>query len=61
MNHYKHAKGIIRDNSLKAIVTDPLFHKRIEQNQKGKGSYRRKDKHAGKAGWEVSDKYATYH
>jgi len=38
-------RGVIQDNYLKAIVTDKLFRSRIEKNKKGKGSYRRNDKH----------------
>ncbi|MFU2314961.1 alternative ribosome-rescue factor A [Rahnella sp. PCH160] len=44
MTHYKHQKGTIQDNALQALLHDPLFKQRIEKNQKGKGSYRRKEK-----------------
>lgn len=44
MNNYKHQKGKIKDNALQALLHDPLFKQRIEKNQKGKGSYRRKEK-----------------
>jgi alternative ribosome-rescue factor len=33
------------DNRLKAVVRTPLFRQRIERNKKGKGSYRRCEKH----------------
>lgn len=46
MSHYQHRKGIINDNALEALLHDPLYRQRIERNQKGKGSYRRKEKHA---------------
>lgn len=45
MTEYQHKKGTIRDNALEALLHDPLFKTRIEANKKGKGSYRRKDKH----------------
>ncbi|QDY43223.1 alternative ribosome-rescue factor A [Candidatus Pantoea soli] len=49
MSHYQHRKGKINDNALEALLHDPLYRQRIEQNQKGKGSYRRKEKHISKA------------
>nr|WP_269751033.1 ribosome alternative rescue factor ArfA [Pantoea stewartii] len=59
MSRYRHTKGQIQDNALQALLHDPLFRQRVEEKQKGKGSYRRKEKH-GK-GWEASDKQAVYH
>lgn len=56
MTVYQHKKGKIRDNAIEALLHDPLFKPRIEVNQKGKGSYRRKDKHAGKGFREASGK-----
>lgn len=56
MSNYQHKKGKIRHNALEALLHDPLFHQRVEKAEKGKGSYRRKEKHAGKAGWEAGDK-----
>lgn len=56
MSRYQHRKGKINDNALEALLHDPLFRQRVEQNQKGKGSYRRKDKHAKGRNWEASDK-----
>ncbi|MDI9280375.1 alternative ribosome-rescue factor A [Pantoea sp. EABMAA-21] len=56
MSRYQHRKGKINDNALEALLHDPLFRQRVEQNQKGKGSYRRKDKHAKGRNWESSDK-----
>lgn len=38
---HQHERGEIRDNALQALVTSPLFRPRIENNKKGKGSYRR--------------------
>ena len=56
MSHYQHKKGIIRENALEALLHDPLFKPRVEVNVKGKGSYRRKDKHGKKGNWEASGK-----
>lgn len=56
MSHYQHRKGKIKDNALEALLHDPLFRQRIEQNQKGKGSYRRKDKHVKGGNREASGK-----
>lgn len=56
MSHYQHRKGKINDNALEALLHDPLYRQRVERNQKGKGSYRRKDKHAKGANQEVSGK-----
>lgn len=44
MSRYRHTKGVINDNALQAILYDPLFRQRQEQNRKGKGSYRRKSR-----------------
>ncbi|MFD1800713.1 alternative ribosome-rescue factor A [Mixta tenebrionis] len=56
MSGYQHKKGKIKDNALEALLHDSLFKTRVEVNVKGKGSYRRKDKHCKKAGWEASGK-----
>jgi len=56
MTRYQHKKGIIRDNAIEALLHDPLFKIRIETSLKGKGSYRRKDKHVKKSNWEASGK-----
>ncbi|WP_017799031.1 alternative ribosome-rescue factor A, partial [Winslowiella toletana] len=57
MTAYQHKKGQIQHNAIEALLHDPLFKPRIEVNQKGKGSYRRKDKHARKGNWEASGKH----
>ncbi|MCU5771385.1 ribosome alternative rescue factor ArfA [Erwiniaceae bacterium BAC15a-03b] len=57
MTAYQHKKGQIQHNAIEALLHDPLFKPRIEVNQKGKGSYRRKDKHARKGNWEASGQY----
>lgn len=56
MSKYQHKKGTIRENALEALLHDPLFRARVEVNQKGKGSYRRKEKHGRKGNWEASGK-----
>ncbi|MEM6161076.1 alternative ribosome-rescue factor A [Erwinia sp. P6884] len=56
MTRYQHKKGVIRENALEALLHDPLFKVRIEVNQKGKGSYKRKEKHDKKGNWEASGK-----
>lgn len=56
MTKYRHTKGQIQDNAIEALLHDPLFRQRIEINRKGKGSYRRKDKHLKGGGQEASDK-----
>jgi len=56
MSRYQHQKGKINDNALEALLHDPLFRQRVEKNQKGKGSYRRKDKHGKGSNWEASGK-----
>lgn len=61
MNTYRHTKGAIRDNAVEALLHDPLFRQRIEQNRKGKGSFRRKDKHGKPGAGEASDKIRSYH
>ncbi|QLB18963.1 alternative ribosome-rescue factor A [Mannheimia granulomatis] len=44
-SHYAHQRGEIKESAVKALVTDPLFKSRVEKNRKGKGSYRRHEKH----------------
>ncbi|HGO5822504.1 TPA: alternative ribosome-rescue factor A [Mannheimia haemolytica] len=48
---YHHSRGEIKESAVKALVTDPLFRHKIERNRKGKGSYRRTEKHK-KAGYQ---------
>ncbi|OZH13325.1 ribosome rescue factor A, partial [Staphylococcus aureus] len=54
MSRYQHTKGQIKDNAIEALLHDPLFRQRVEKNKKGKGSYQRKDKHAGRIDREAS-------
>ncbi|RAR65682.1 alternative ribosome-rescue factor [Pantoea ananatis] len=61
MSSYRHTKGQIQDNALQALLHDPLFRQRVEQKQKGKGSFKRKAKYGKGKDWEASDKQAVYH
>lgn len=63
MSRYQHTKGQIKDSAIEALLHDPLFRQRVEKNKKGKGSYQRKDKHAGRIDREASGKQANrfYH
>lgn len=45
---HEHQRGEIKDNAIKALVTSPLFKSRVEKAKKGKGSFRRKEKHQGR-------------
>ncbi|MDY0973247.1 alternative ribosome-rescue factor A [Siccibacter turicensis] len=56
MSRYQHTKGKINDNAIEALLHDPLFRQRVEKNQKGKGSFQRKGKHAKQQNWEASGK-----
>lgn len=51
---YRHTKGVIQDNAIAALLSDPLFRQRREKNIKGKGSYCRKGKHGKAQNWEAS-------
>ncbi len=53
---YRHTRGIIQDNALTALLTDPLFRQRRENNKKGKGSYSRKHKQGKATYGEASGK-----
>ncbi|OAT29484.1 hypothetical protein M975_3383 [Buttiauxella brennerae ATCC 51605] len=59
MSKYQHQKGIIKDNSIEALLHDPLFRQRVEKNKKGKGSYQRTAKHGKRGNWEASGKNAN--
>ncbi|HGM6824065.1 TPA: alternative ribosome-rescue factor A [Serratia marcescens] len=56
MTKYRHTKGQIQDNAIEALLHDPLFRQRVEKNVKGKGCYRRKEKHNKGGNWEASGK-----
>ncbi|TNV12280.1 alternative ribosome-rescue factor A [Buttiauxella sp. B2] len=59
MSKYQHKKGVIKDNAIEALLHDPLFRQRVEQNKKGKGSYQRSAKHGKGSNWEASGKQAN--
>ncbi|OMQ21172.1 alternative ribosome-rescue factor A [Serratia oryzae] len=59
MTKYRHTKGQIQENAIEALLHDPLFRQRVEKNTKGKGSYRRKDKHVKGGSWEASGKLSN--
>ncbi|MGV7091049.1 alternative ribosome-rescue factor A [Siccibacter turicensis] len=56
MSRYQHTKGKINNNAIEALLHDPLFRQRVEKNQKGKGSFQRKGKHAKQQNWEARGK-----
>ncbi|RLM20428.1 hypothetical protein BIY29_15210 [Brenneria alni] len=59
MDVYRHKRGKIQNRAIEALLHDPLFRQRIEINSKGKGSYRRKEKHEKKGSWEGRGKQSS--
>ena len=57
---YEHTRGVIKDNAVMALLHDKLFRQRIEKKRKGKGSYQRKAKHAGKIFEKLDYKFFDY-
>ena len=57
---YLHTRGVIKDNAVMALLHDKLFRQRIEKKRKGKGSYQRKAKHAGKIFEKPDYKFFDY-
>ena len=57
---YEHSRGVIKDNAVMALLHDKLFRQRIEKKRKGKGSYQRKAKHAGKIFEKPDYKFFDY-
>ncbi|MGR5066468.1 alternative ribosome-rescue factor A [Photobacterium sp. DNB22_13_2] len=47
-------RGKIKDNALKAVVTSQLFKTRVVKAKKGKGSFKRKDKHLGRESYSMA-------
>lgn len=47
-------RGTIKDNALKAVVTSQLFKTRVVKAKKGKGSFKRKGKHAGRESYSMA-------
>ncbi|NYA28119.1 alternative ribosome-rescue factor A [Haemophilus haemolyticus] len=57
---YLHTRGVFKDNAVMALLHDKLFRQRIEKKRKGKGSYQRKAKHAGKMFEKPDYKFFDY-
>ena len=57
---YEQTRGVIKDNAVMALLHDKLFRQRIEKKRKGKGSYQRKAKHAGKIFEKPDYKFFDY-
>ena len=57
---YEHTRGVIKDNAVMALLHDKLFRQRVEKKRKGKGSYQRKAKHAGKIFEKPDYKFFDY-
>ena len=47
-------RGVIKDNALKAVVTSQLFRTRVVKAKKGKGSFKRKNKHSGRESYSMA-------
>ena len=59
-NVYFHTRGVIKDNAVMALLYDKLFRQRVDKKRKGKGSYQRKVKHAGKMFEKTDYKFFDY-
>ncbi|WP_434312928.1 alternative ribosome-rescue factor A [Haemophilus influenzae] len=57
---YQHTRGVIKDNAVMALLSDKLFRQRVEKKRKGKGSYQRKTKYAGKMFEKPDYKFFDY-
>ena len=57
---YEHTRGVIKDNAVMALLHDKLFRQRVEKKRKGRGSYQRKAKHAGKMFEKPDYKFFDY-
>ena len=57
---YLHTRGVIKDKAVMALLHNKLFCQRIEKKRKGKGSYQRKAKHAGKMFEKPDYKFFDY-
>lgn len=47
-------RGVIRDNALAALVTSKIFKPQIVKAKKGKGSYKRNNKHGGRESYLIA-------
>ncbi|MGF1689194.1 ribosome alternative rescue factor ArfA [Photobacterium japonica] len=54
VNDTECGRGVIRDNALKAVVTSVVFRTRVVKAKKGKGSFQRKDKYAGRESYSMA-------
>ena len=57
---YLHTRGVRKDHAVMAVLHDKLFRQRVEKKRKGKGSYQRKAKHAGKMFEKPDYKFFDY-
>lgn len=47
-------RGKIRHNALAALVTSKLYRRQVVSAAKGKGAYKRKDKHKGRESYLIA-------
>jgi len=47
-------KGKIKKNHLAALVTSKVFRSQVVSAKKGKGTYKRKDKHKGRESYLIA-------
>lgn len=47
-------RGKIKDNHLAALVTSKVFKAQVVTARKGKGAYKRKDKHKGRESYLIA-------
>lgn len=47
-------RGTINHSAIAALVTSRVFSMRVEKAKKGKGSFNRKAKHAGKECYQIA-------
>ena len=47
-------RGTINHSAMAALVTSKIFSMRVVKAKKGKGSFNRKAKHAGKACYQIA-------
>ncbi len=54
-------RGTIKDNALKAVVTSKVFRTQVVKAKKGKGSFKRFNKHKGKEPYAKPAKSLSLH
>ena len=47
-------RGVIKDNCLAALVTSKMFKTQVVKAKKGKGSFKRKEKHKGRESYLIA-------